>query len=183
MNQALNAKKLPSPLERLELVLLGIARREPATLLCEKAGVSRELFYRWMRVVREAGLKALEAKSPGPKRIMAEKAPKEALRLRERVARLEKANKALRLEASHWKLLAETAKRIIQRQAWGPVPEPRSKKNAMRRPRREESMPRSGTRSVPLEPRPKPLLGAGESAAAPIGDGPAVGGASPGGPS
>jgi len=128
MSETPNAKKLPSPQERLELILLGLARREPATALCKQAGVSRELFYRWMRAVREAGLKALAAKSPGPKRISAEKAPKEALRLRERVARLEKQNKELRQEGAHWKLLAETAKRIIQRQAWGPAPEPRSKK-------------------------------------------------------
>ncbi|MEK9145260.1 MAG: helix-turn-helix domain-containing protein, partial [Elusimicrobiota bacterium] len=88
------AVKLPSPRERLDLILLGLARREPATRLCEQAGVSRELFYRWMRAVREAGLKALEAKLPGPKRIEVEKAPKEALKLRERVGRLEKELKA-----------------------------------------------------------------------------------------
>jgi transposase-like protein len=128
MSETPNAKKLPSPQERLELILLGLARREPATALCKQAGVSRELFYRWMRAVREAGLKALAAKAPGPKRIEPEKAPKEALRLRERVARLEKQNKALRQEGAHWKLLAETAKRIIRRQGWGPAPEPRLKK-------------------------------------------------------
>jgi transposase-like protein len=177
MSETPNAKKLPSPQERLELILLGLARREPATALCKQAGVSRELFYRWMRAVRDAGLKALAAKAPGPKQIEAEKAPREALRLRERVARLEKQNKELRQEGAHWKLLAETAKRIIQRQAWGPVPEPQSKKNAMRSPRREGSMPRSGSASVPPEPGPRPLPGAGGSAEARTGDGPADAGA------
>jgi transposase-like protein len=171
MSETPHAKKLPSPRERLDLILLGLSRRESATALCRQAGVSRELFYRWMRAVREAGLAALEAKLPGPKRIQAEKAPKEALRLRERVLRLEKQNKELRQEGAHWKLLAETAKRIIHRQAWGPVPEPRSKKNAMRSPKPEGSMPRSGSGSAPPEPGPRLLPGAGGSAEARTGDG------------
>lgn len=183
MNQAPNAKRLPSPQERLDLILLGMARLEPATALCAKAGVSRELFYRWMRAVREAALKALETKLPGPKRIAPEKAPKEALKLRNRVARLEKENKSLRQDRDHWKLLAETAKRIIQRQAWGPVPEPGLKKNAMRDPRQRSSTSASGSRNAPPEPRPKPLPGAGEFPAAPTGDGPMAGGALPGEPS
>ena len=177
MSQEPNAKKLPSPLERLELVLLGVARREPATALCAKAGVSRELFYRWMRAVREASLRALEAKAPGPKRIEPEKAPQEALRLRERLERLEKENKGLRKDRDHWRLLAETAKRIIHRQAWGPVPEPRSKKKSMQDPRQESSTSKSGARSAPPEQASKPLPGAGESAGAPTGDGPTDGGA------
>ena len=40
--------KLPSPQERLELILLGLARTRPVKELCQQAGVSRELFYRWM---------------------------------------------------------------------------------------------------------------------------------------
>ncbi|MFI5360965.1 MAG: transposase [Elusimicrobiota bacterium] len=176
-----NAKKLPSPQERLELILLGLARRETATALCRQAGVSRELFYRWMRAVREAGLKALAAKAPGPKLIEPEKAPKEALRLRERVARLEKENKALRQEGAHWKLLAETAKRIIHRRGWGP--EPKVKKNAMRSPKPESPMPRSGAENAPPEPGPKTLPGAGGSAEARTGDGSAGAGVQPGEPS
>ena len=172
--------KLSSPQERLDLILMGLARQQPIKGLCRQAGVSRELFYRWMRAVREVGLKALEAKSPGPKLIEAEKAPKEVLRLRERVARLEKENKALREEGSHWKLLGETAKRIIRRQGWGPVPEPGSKKNAMRSPKREGSMPRSGAESAPPEPRSRLLPGAGGSAEARTGDGQADAGAPPG---
>lgn len=130
MSEKPNAKKLPSPLERLDLILLGLARREPATKLCEQAGVSRELFYRWMRAVREAGLKALEAKLPGPKRIDAEKAPKEALKLRERVGRLEKELKAVRKDRDHLNLVVSTAQRIIRRNAWGTAPEPKAKKKA-----------------------------------------------------
>jgi len=165
------AVKLPSPLERLELILLGLARREPVTGLCAQAGVSRELFYRWMRLVREAGLKALEAKAPGPKRIPQEKAPERALKLDGRVRRLEQENKRLRQERDRWKLLAETAKRIIRRQAWGPVPEPRSKKNAMPSPRAERSTCGSGESSGTPAPRPRPLPGAGGCPEAPTGGG------------
>ncbi|MBI4679538.1 MAG: hypothetical protein HY748_18350, partial [Elusimicrobia bacterium] len=53
------AVKLPSPRERLDLILLGLGRREPVKKLCEQACVSRELFYRWMRAVQAAGLRAL----------------------------------------------------------------------------------------------------------------------------
>ena len=172
MSETPKAKKLPSPRERLDLILLGLGRREPATKLCKQAGVSRELFYRWMRAVKDAGLRALEAKLPGPKRIAAEKSPKEALKLRERVERLEKDLRSLRQERDRWQLLAETAKRIIRRQAWGSVPEPRSKKNAMRDPRRESYTSRSGAASATPEPGPKPSLGAGGSAEARTGDGP-----------
>src|ERR1039457_6494241 len=134
MSEKPNAKKLPSPLERLDLILLGLARQEPATKLCEQAGVSRELFYRWMRAVREAGLKVLEAKAPGRKRIEEEKAPKEALRLRDRVERLGKQLKAARKERDYLKLVAATSQRIIRRNAWAQPPEPKGKKNAMRSP-------------------------------------------------
>jgi transposase-like protein len=128
MSQPPNAKKLPSPQERLELILLGLARRETATALCRQAGVSRELFYRWMRSVREAGLAALEAKLPGPKRIDAQKAPKEALKLRERVERLEKALLGVRLDRDHLNVVVATELRIIGRMAWGAAPEPALKK-------------------------------------------------------
>jgi len=179
MSEAPNAKKLPSPQERLELILLGLARREPATALCRQAGVSRELFYRWMRAVREAGLKALEAKAPGPKRIKTEKAPKEALKLRERVARLEKELKAVRKDRDHLNLVAATAQRIIRRNAWGTVAEPKVKKNGMRNLRRGSFMPESGPQSEAMEPRQGSSLDAGESREARTGDGSADGGAPP----
>lgn len=124
--------KLPSPEERLELLLLGLARRVPVEELCRQAGVSRELFYRWLGRVRKAGLKALEAGVPGPKAFPPEKAAAEACRLRERVERLEKANRELAKERDTLKLVAETGRRIIQRNAWGPVKEPVYKKKGTR---------------------------------------------------
>ena len=177
MSETPAAKKLPSPRERLDLILLGLARRESATALCAQAGVSRELFYRWMRAVKEAGLKALEAKLPGPKRIEAEKAPKEALKLRERVARLEKELKAVRKDRDHLNLVVSTAQRIIRRNAWGTVPEPAPKKNGMRNLRRGSSMSESGPKSAFMEPRPGSLPGAGGSLGARTGDGSADAGA------
>lgn len=109
--------KLASPVERLELVLLGVAREEPSTELCRKAGVSRELFYRWMRQVREASLMALEQGKPGPK--PEREAAEEARRLAEKVEKLVWENAQLRREKSRLKLVLGVAKRIIRRHAWG----------------------------------------------------------------
>lgn len=179
MSQTPNAKKLPSPRERLDLILLGLARRESATALCKQAGVSRELFYRWMRAVREAGLKALEAKLPGPKRIDAETAPKEALRLRDRVERLEKDLKAVRKDRDHLNLVVATAQRIIRRNAWGTVPEPKVKKNGMQNLRRGSFMSENGPRRKSMEPGSGSLPGAGELPEARTGDGSADAGVRP----
>lgn len=173
MIEMANAKKLPSARERLDLILHALAERESATALCRQAGVSRELFYRWMRSVREAGLKALESKAPGPKRVRTEEAEQTAQKLLGRVARLEKEVRGLRKDRDHWRLLAETAKRIIRRQAWGPVPEPRSKKKSMRSLKREDFTLGSGARNAPQEPARPLSPGAGESAEARTGGGPA----------
>ena len=108
--------KLASPLERLDLVLLGVAKESTAKALCLQAGVSRELFYRWMRQVREAALKALEAGKPGPK---PEREPEEeAKRLAEHVEKLSRENAQLRREKSRLKLVLGAAKRIIRRHVW-----------------------------------------------------------------
>ena len=108
--------KLGSPLERLDLVLLGVARESTATALCQQAGVSRTLFYRMMRDVREAALKALEGGKPGPK---PEREPEEeAKRLAEKVEKLSRENTQLRREKSRLKLVLGAAKRIIRRHAW-----------------------------------------------------------------
>jgi len=153
--------KLPSPQERLELILLGLARKVPVKELCRQAGVSRELFYRWLRQVREAGLRALEAKAPGPKAVAPEKAEGLARQLNKRVEHLEKEVRGLRKDRDHWRLLAETAKRIVLRNAWGTVAEPLSKKNAMRGRKPESSTGASGSRPGNTEPQPRPLPGAG----------------------
>lgn len=171
MSQPPKAQKLSSPLERLELILLGLGRREPATKLCEQAGVSRELFYRWMRAVREAGLKALEAKVPGPKRIPEEKAPKEAQKLQERVERLEKELAGLRKERDYQKLVAETAQRIIRRNAWETPQAPKAKKKSTRAPKQGSATAGTGPRSEPKEQKPASSPAAGEYPEAHTGDG------------
>lgn len=109
--------KLASPVERLELVLLGVAKETTAKDLCRQAGVSRELFYRWMRQVREAALMALETGKPGPK--PARELAEEAKRLAEKVEKLTRENTQLRRQKSRLKLVLGAAKRIIRRHAWG----------------------------------------------------------------
>lgn len=163
--------KLPSPEERLELLLLGLARRVPVEELCRQAGVSRELFYRWLKRMRQAGLKALEAKEPGPKAIPPEEAEETARKLQERVAELEKANRELAKERDTLKLVAETGRRIIRLNAWGPVKEPVCKKNGMR-----ARKPGSDTGRAGLEPGkkgsvPESMPGAGEYPGPRTGDG------------
>lgn len=163
--------KLPSPRERLELILLGLARRVPVKDLCRQAGVSRELFYRWLRNVREAGLRALEAKAPGPKAIPPEKAEYLARKLDARVKQLELEVRALRKDRSHWQLLAETAKRIIRRNAWGTVTPPLSKKNGRRSRKPASCTAASGSQPGKMESRQGFSPGAGELPAAHTGDG------------
>lgn len=108
--------KLASPVERLELVLLGLARETTAKELCRQAGVSRELFYRWMKQAREASLMALEKGKPGPK---PEREPsEEAKRLAEKVDRLLREKAALQQERSRLKLVLRQAKSIIQKNGW-----------------------------------------------------------------
>lgn len=109
--------KLASPVERLDLVLLGVAKESTATNLCLQAGVSRELFYRWMGLVRAAALKALEAGKPGPKPELAPE--EEAKRLAEKVEKLTRENAQLRRQKIRLKLILGVAKRIIRRHAWG----------------------------------------------------------------
>jgi len=174
--------KLPSPQERLELILLGLARKVPVKELCRQAGVSRELFYRWLREVREAGLRALEAKAPGPKPVAPEKAESLALKLQKRVQHLEEEQRKLRKARDNWKLLAETARGIIRRNAWGPAQEePRSKKNAMRSSKLARFTVENGSWHGNREPQPRPLPGAGAFPGAPTGDGSLGGSAQPDG--
>lgn len=124
--------KLASPQERLELILLGIGRQETVEALCRQAGVSRELFYRWMKLVRTSALKVLEAKLPGPK--AASKTPeKDLAKARERLERQEQELAKLRKELTYEKLVVKTAQRIIRRNAWGPFPWSDAKKKDTRR--------------------------------------------------
>ena len=117
--------KLPSPQERLELILLGLSRRRPIRELCLEAHVSRELFYRWMGRVRRAGLRALEPRAPGPREKVVE-AAEELRKLRGRLAVLERESNRLRKEKRQLELMVKSARRTIRRRGWE---EPASKKN------------------------------------------------------
>ena len=123
--------KLASPQERLELILLGIGRQQTVDNLCSQAGVSRELFYRWMKLVQAAALRVLEAKQPGPKGISST-TEKQLQKLQAQVARQEAELAKLRKDRNYQKLVARTAQRIIRRRGWGPFPSVDVKKNGMR---------------------------------------------------
>ena len=123
--------KLASPQERLELILLGIGRQQTVEALCRQAGVSRELFYRWMKLVRAAALKVLEAKLPGPKAALGNP-EKELAKARARLERRERELAELRKALTYEKLVVKTAQRIIKRNAWGPFPKADVKKNGTR---------------------------------------------------
>jgi len=163
--------KLSSPQERLELVLLCLSRQVPVKRLCQEAKVSRELCYRWLKAVRQGGLRALEPKAPGPKPVKSDPSPTEVLKLQEQVKQLEKELKGARKERDRWQLISEVARRIIQRNAWGPIPKAWSKKNGMRSPKLESSTATSGPLPGNREPQPRPLPGAGTFPEAPTGDG------------
>ena len=116
---------------RSELILLGIGRQQTVEKLCQQAGVSRELFYRWMKLVRAAALKVLEAKLPGPKTV-SQPSEKELLKMRERLERQERELAELRKALTYEKLVVKTAQRIIRRNAWGPFPGSDAKKKDTR---------------------------------------------------
>lgn len=161
--------KLPSPQERLELILVALAKQETVESLCRQAGVSRELFYRWMRAVRQAGLRALEAKAPGPKSFK-EASASEVRRLKERLDRLEKDSRRLRRERDRFQELTEVAQRIIRRNAWGPFPTA-SKKNGNRTRKPVRFTNASGPSRKNTERGQESSPDSGGSAGAPIGGG------------
>lgn len=164
--------KLPSPQERLELILLGLARGRSVEALCQEAGISRELFYRWMKRVRKSAIQALEAKRPGPKRVKdVEQAAQKIRRMEERQARLESQAATLRKERDHLQEVNRVARRIIQRQARDPVSEASSKKNAMRTKPRSGSIANNGKKNASTEPPLGPSARLGEFTAPHMGGG------------
>jgi len=173
-----NRPKLPSPQERLDLILLGLARGKPVEMLCQEAGVSRELFYRWMQRVRQGALQSLEAKAPGPKRVRnVEQASTTLVRLEERLRRLEQEAAGLRKERNHLQQVNHVAQRIIRRQAGLPEKPARRlssalvKKNDMRPNRPAEPIASSGKVNEPWGPRCDPSVPPGASTVSRTGDG------------
>ena len=166
-----NRPKLPSPQERLDLILLGLAHGKPVEKLCQEAGVSRELFYRWMRRVRTGALKALETQTPGPKRVRnVGQATQKIQRMQERLSQLEQRARSLRKERDHLTLVNREALGIIRRQVWTEPGAP-AKKNAMRAKRSVTSTDRNGNRPKPVEPRSVPSARSGELIVPRTGDG------------
>ena len=164
--------KLPSPQERLDLVLLGLIREQTVGKLCEQAGVSKALFYQWLRRGREGLLKALEAKKPGRKPAQEKQSPQEVLALQERLKRMEQEIAGLRKERDRFKLITEVAQRVIHRNGWNPEPQKRrAKKNDLQMTKREIATLENGLLNEAMAPPPARLRAFGESAAAPTGDG------------
>lgn len=176
-----NRPKLPSPQERLDLILLGLARGKPVEMLCQEAGVSRELFYRWMQRVRQGALQSLEAKVPGPKRVKtADQATHKIRRMEEHLSRLEQEARNLRKERDHLTLVNREALGVIHRRVWE-EPQAPAKKNAMRAKRSVRYTARNGDRPVPREPASGRFAPPGELTVPPTGDG-SGGRSSPGEP-
>ena len=166
-----NRPKLPSPQERLDLILLGLARGTPVEMLCREAGVSRELFYRWMQRVRQGALQSLETKAPGPKRAKTvEQATHKIRRMEEHLSRLEQEARSLRKERDHLTLVNREALGVIHRRAWE-EPQAPAKKNAMRTKRSVTSIVRNGSRRMHKAPAPGRSAPPGELTVLPTGDG------------
>ena len=166
--------KLPSPEERLELVLLGLIREQTVENLCQQSGVSKALFYQWLRRGREGLLKALEAKRPGRKPLAEKTSPQEILELRSRLKRMEQELASLRKEKDRYKLQTEVAQRVIQRNGWNPEPKARKsrvKKNGARTMKPESATSGSGPSSESSQPQSPPSPPSGASAGAPTGGG------------
>lgn len=166
--------KLPSPEERLELVLLGLIREQTVEKLCGQSGVSRALFYQWLRRGREGLLKALEAKKPGRKRSQEQQTPEDVLKLQERITRLEKELAEERRETARYKLQSEVGQRIIQRNGWNPEPPKRRgrpKKNGAQMTKPESATAGNGISSAGSEPKSARMPEPGGSAGAPTGAG------------
>ncbi len=173
--------KLPSPQERLDLILLGLAKGQPVERLCRQAGVSRELFYRWMKRVRTSALEALETRKPGPKRVKhMEQAASKLQRMEERLKRLERGAAVLRKERNCLEQVNQVSRRILRRQAGlaeelrKPQPSTRVKKNAMRPDRTAGPIVNSGTLNEPWGQRSNPSAPPGASTGSPTGDGSGV---------
>lgn len=166
-----NRPKLPSPQERLDLILLGLAHGRPVESLCREAGVSRELFYRWMRRVRQGALQSLETQMPGPKRIKTvPQAARKLQRMEERLTRLEQQARSLRKQRDHLTLVNREALGVIRRQAWGEPGVP-VKKNAMRTTLPVKSTVRNGNKRESGAPRAGLSAPPGGFTAPPTGDG------------
>lgn len=141
--------KMEDPKERLELLLAGLSGKKDVSDLCQEAGISRELYYRWLEKMKEGALDALEQKEPGPGRKAA--TPKEVEKLEEQVAKLNKKLAKARKETAYLGLVVKMAQKIIRRNAWGPFPA-RAKKNSARDEKHGNSTEKSGVVPGKMEP-------------------------------
>ena len=158
--------KLPSPRERLDLLMLGIAGVKPVEELCKEAGVSRTLFYRWMERLKETGLEVLEAQKPGPKKPSGEKQTAQVERLEKQVEHLSKSLAETRKEKQHLEVVLSTAHRIIRRQGWS-----KAGMDAKKKRKSASSTSSNGAANEPGECGSASTSNAMGSVEPPIGDG------------
>ena len=162
--------KLPFPPERLDLILLALSGQQPIKKLCDQAGVSRTIFYRWMRRVKEASLQALETQVPGPKKHKdPKKLPEKVEKLEKRVLKLSKKVKHLRDEKEHLEKVVGVAQRVIRRQRWADD-DLKVKKKSTPPPGAGNSTFKNGPKNG-MKPGLESLFHSGESAAPPTGGG------------
>jgi hypothetical protein len=118
-------------------------------------------------------LQALESRKPG--RRPAQQSPEELQLLKERLKRLEKELAAVRRERDRYERMTEVAQRVIQRNGWNPEPVRRIRKKKDTRMQTQDGVTiETGLPNEELAPQPPLSLESGESAAAPIIDGPAA---------
>lgn len=184
-----NEKEALSTRERLELVLLGLAKEEAVTTICEEAGISRPLFYRWIKQVRRALSEALEAKKRGRKAKSILESPRQAEALQKRVLELEREVAALRKERDRYKLVTEVAQRVIRRKVYGQRGpgtgrRGRPKKSAAPIPPPASVISGAGATTAPLASVPATMPRPGASTESPTGAGSIAGSKAPetGGP-
>jgi transposase-like protein len=164
------------PREKLELILLHLSKEEAITTICREAGVSRTLFYRWIKQVGRALQEALESKKRGRRAKSILESPREAEALQSRILELEREVAGLRKERDRFKLITEVAQRVIRRNAWAPRGpgtrrRGRPKKNASAVPPIAASTPSTGERQESSEQESPPSPPPGASTEPPTGVG------------
>lgn len=151
--------KLKSARERLELLLAGLSGKQDVKKLCRKAGISRELYYRWLKRVRKKSLQALRAGYPGP----TEKENTSVDRVKKLVRKVTKLRRKLlesKKQEEHLQLVVKTARKIIKRQGWNQLLD--SKKNDMQRKKQRKNTGKHGNHSAKITLPEKPLQNVSE---------------------
>jgi transposase-like protein len=151
--------KIPSPQERLDLVLKVLAQVKTTTELANEAGISRTLMYRWLGKVRTAAMQALESEDPGPKGPKGDEAEKELQKAREELQKAQKELTRMAKENSRLQEVERVSKAIIKRQGWGPHPDDAKKNGEAKKHRGRPRLNRNTSTGASSEPQGTPASG------------------------